>query len=372
MNNSNKKNLEQLIAKHGQSIIKDKMRCESLIRDYYIGSILQRNLLIQSLKIGIPQELLSNQKNPQLELILRRSISNMQNSYGIKDELANWIIETWKKVLMSPHTPQKKTIAQLGKPAELIINFGKNIPPELAIIPAQFIIDLGKNIPLELVIIPAGKFMMGSLVHEKNRYANEKQNEVTLTKSYCLGKYPVIQEQWEGIMGNNPSKKKGAKLPITDISWDHCQEFIRKLNAKIDGRYRLPTEAEWEYACRAGTSTAYSVGNSLTEADANIHVGIACIHGGMPTGIKAAGSYKPNAFGLYDMHGNVWEWCEDRYGDYPSEPVTDPKGPTTGDRRVLRGGSFNYDDSVARSSHRNYYMPSVRVSSFGFRLARTP
>ena len=163
------------------------------------------------------------------------------------------------------------------------------------------------------------------------------------------------------VIGNNPSRIKGAKLPVTDVSWEECQEFIKKLNAKTDGGYRLPTEAEWEYACRAGTTTAYSVGDSLAKSDANID----------GDSIKAVGSYKSNAFDLYDMHGNVWEWCEDWYGDYPAGAVTDPKGPAMGEDRVLRGGSFYSFDSLARSSDRVSFSPTNRVSICGFRLART-
>jgi formylglycine-generating enzyme required for sulfatase activity len=213
--------------------------------------------------------------------------------------------------------------------------------------------DLGKGIKLEIVLIPAGKVMMGE---------PGKDHEVTLTKPYYMGKYEVTQEQWEGVMGYNPSRVKGAKLPVTVVSWEDCQEFIKKLNAKTNGGYRLPTEAEWEYACRAGTTTAYSFGDSLTKSDANID----------GDSIKAVGSYKPNAFGLYDMHGNVWEWCEDWMADYPAGALTDPKGPGTGTSRVLRGGSFNFGVSMARSSDRFNGAPSARYNLGGFRLARTP
>ena len=321
------------------------MRCESLIRDYYIGSILERNLLIQSLKIGISQELLSNQKSPQIELILTRSMSNMQNSYGIKDELTNWILETWKKALTSPNNLQNQSLGHLGKPVDLIIN-------------------LGKNIHLETVLISAGKFLMGSLVYENGRNDDETQHEVTLTKSYYMGKYAVTQEQWKAVMGKNPRYIKGANLPVTDVSWEDCQKFIKKLNGITKGKYRLPTESEWEYACRAGTTTAYSFGAKITPKDANYG----------DSGIDepvAVGSYKPNAFGLYGMHGNVWEWCEDWEADYPKGAVTDPKGPATGEYRVLRGGSFVDAESGARSSVRFNNSPTYRSSDAGFRLART-
>ncbi|MEN9672246.1 MAG: hypothetical protein RL553_511 [Planctomycetota bacterium] len=217
------------------------------------------------------------------------------------------------------------------------------------------------SIEKEMVLIPAGKFKMGSPESEKGRSKAETQHEVTLTKPFYMGKYEVTQEQWNALMGNNPSATKGAKLPVTRVSWEDCQEFIKKLNPKTNGGYRLPTEAEWEFACRAGTATAYSFGDNLTKSDANIY--------GDST--KAVGSYRPNAFGLYDMHGNVFELCEDWHGDYPDGAVMDPKGPVTGEDRVLRGGSFDNIVSNARSSSRLTYTTTNRFLTYGFRLART-
>ena len=218
------------------------------------------------------------------------------------------------------------------------------------------------SIEKEMVLIPAGTFMMGSPESEEGRRYGETQHEVTLTNPFYMGKYEVTQEQWESVMGSNPSYNKGAKLPVTDVSWNGCKKFIKKLNGITKGKYRLPTEAEWEYACRAGTTTAYSYGDSLTKADANID--------GNST--KEVGSYKPNAFGLYDMHGNVWEWCEDWYGSLQDGEVTDPKGPATGERRVLRGGSFLTYELDARSFVRGGLSPTNRDFGNGFRLARNP
>ena len=224
--------------------------------------------------------------------------------------------------------------------------------------------DLGQGVKLVMVFVPAGKFMMGSPKKEVGRYDDETQHEVTLTKSYYMGKYEVTQEQWESVMGNNPSDTKGTNLPVTDVSWNDCQEFIKKLNGITKGTYRLPTEAEWEYACRAGTTTAYSFGSKITPKDANYD------YSGIGKPIEV-GSYKPNTFGLYDMHGNVWEWCEDWKADYPKGAVIDPKGPAKGSGRVLRGGSFVFLESLARSSFRDIDSPSGRISIGGFRLART-
>ena len=227
------------------------------------------------------------------------------------------------------------------------------------------VIELGKEVKLEMVLIPAGKFKMGSPANEKGRGFDETQHEVTLTKPFYMGKYEVTQEQWFEIMGVNPSRKKGRMFPVTDVSWNDCQDFIKKLNAKTNGGYRLPTEAEWEYACRAGTTTAYSCGDNLKKSDANID----------GDSIKAVGSYRPNAFGLYDMHGNVFEWCNDCYANYPAGAVIDPKGPATGKSRVLRGGSYYWTASIARSSNRNLIFtptPSNGNDLCGLRVARNP
>ena len=229
--------------------------------------------------------------------------------------------------------------------------------------PIEAKIDLGKGVKLEMVLIPAGKFMMGSPVSETGRRDIKAQHEVTLTKPFYIGKYEVTQDQWQVLMGSNPSQLKGARLPVTNVNWNDCQDFIRNLNENTNGGYRLPIEAEWEYACRAGSKTVYSFRNSITKNDANYGPG---------GKIVAVGSYKPNAFGLNDMHGNVWEWCNDWYADYPAGALIDPKGPGTGERRVLRGGSINHVGLAARSSNRDFYTPTFQFNDYGFRLVRTP
>jgi len=223
--------------------------------------------------------------------------------------------------------------------------------------------DLGKGVKLEMVLVPSGKFVMGSPTSEVDRRDNEAQHEVTLTKPYYMGKYEVTQEQWESVMGKNPSYFEGTNLPVTNVSWNDCKEFIKKLNGITKGKYRLPTEAEWEYACRAGTSTAFSFGAKITPKDANYD------DSGIDNPIEV-GSYKPNAFGLYDMHGNVWEWCEDWYANYPAGDVIDPKAPAKGEFRVVRGGSFTTGGLHARSSVRSSG-DGDRYFHYGFRLART-
>lgn len=220
------------------------------------------------------------------------------------------------------------------------------------------------RIGMKFVWIPAGSFVMGSPQEEVQRRPSETQHKVTLTKGFYMGVYTVTQEQWQEIMGNNPSNFNGEKnLPVENVSWDDCQEFIKKLRKKDKKAYRLPTEAEWEYACRAGTATAYSFGDKtsvLSEYAWFLDLG------SLKT--KPVGQKKPNAWGLYDMHGNVYQWCEDWRGDYPQEAVVDPKGPPTGEQRVQRGGSWAADPDYCRSAFSLGNPPYNRGTDFGFRL----
>jgi len=235
------------------------------------------------------------------------------------------------------------------------------------------IFELPGSVKLEMVLIPAGSFMMGSPSGEQDRDDDEKQHKVTLTNDFYIGKYEVTQAQWQAVMGNNPSYFKGANLPVEQVSWDDCQEFIKKINEltnlRING-FRLPTEAEWEYACRAGTLTPFHYGNSLSSSQANFD-------GNYPYNTSEGiyrkkplpvGSFSPNAWGLYDMHGNVWEWCQDWYGEYPSGSVTNPTGANSGSHRVLRGGGWNSGARICRSAFRLNLSPDNRDNGLGLRL----
>ena len=224
-------------------------------------------------------------------------------------------------------------------------------------------VDLGRGVNLAMILIPQGKFMMGSPFSEPGHKSDEAQHQVVLSRPYFIGKNEVTQEQWETVMGDNPSQTKGAKLPVTNISWNDCQNFISKLNAKTESNYRFPTEAEWEYACRSGSKSAYSVGDKITKNDANYE--------NAKGGAKPVGSYKPNAFGLYDMHGNVWEFCSDWYGAYSPGKSLDPMGVNNGRDHVLRGGSFFVDGLLLRSSTRDLVAPDFHNVVIGLRLAKT-
>ena len=214
--------------------------------------------------------------------------------------------------------------------------------------------------------------MMGSPKEEKKRQANETQHKVTLTKGFYMSVYTVTQEQWQAVMGNNPSVFKGEKnLPVDQVSWEDCQEFVKKLREKDKKAYRLPAEAEWEYACRAGTKTPFHFGETISTDQAN-YFGEAVYGDGKKGKYRGkttpVGSFPANAWGLHDMPGNVWQWCEDRYADYPQKDVDDPQGAEKGDFRVLRGGSWIGDPWNCRSAFRRWYEPGYRFFNFGCRV----
>ena len=212
---------------------------------------------------------------------------------------------------------------------------------------------------------PAGEFMMGSPKDEANRNDNETQHQVVLTRGFWMLETEVTQEMWESVMGKNPSRFKGDKLPVEQVSWRDCQEFVGGLNdlkvTPTGYKFALPTEAQSEYACRAGTTTAFYSGGALNARQANFE--------GKTT--SEVGSFPANAWGLRDMHGNVWEWCLDGYsGDYASGAVTDPLGVSPNQSRyVCRGGSWYNKSWFSRSASREYYSSDKRDYHLGFRLA---
>jgi len=229
---------------------------------------------------------------------------------------------------------------------------------------------------MTFIYIPPGTFMMGSPKDEPERYDDEKLHEVTLTRRFYMQTKTVTQGQWKAVMGYNPSyfKDCGDNCPVENVSWNDAHEFIRKLNELDRGgnTYRLPTEAEWEYACRAGTITPFAFGKCLSTDEANYNGNYpleGCPKGKYRGKMIPVGSLKANDWGLYDMHGNVWEWVQDWYGDYPSGSVTDPVGPERGSGRVLRGGSWNNFAAICRSAYRSRSVPVNRYGSIGFRLS---
>lgn len=254
--------------------------------------------------------------------------------------------------------------------------------------PEAKIKEADNTIGMKFVLIPAGTFLMGSPEKEVYRNKDEAQHEVTITKPFYLGVHEVTQGQYAKIMGDNPSffsadgggkqrvkNRDTSNHPVERVSWLDAVEFCKKLGNKEGKMYRLPSEAEWEYACRAGTQTVFNVGHDFNSTLANINGLSYSSYGAEKAGpfwrsTVTVGDYKANAFGLYDMHGNVQEWCQDWYNAdyYATSPKEDPPGPKEGTERVLRGGAWPSSAKACRSAARNHLPPDDRTYTCGLRV----
>jgi formylglycine-generating enzyme required for sulfatase activity len=221
--------------------------------------------------------------------------------------------------------------------------------------------------------------MMGSPEDELGREHDEIPHWVRLTKAFWIGRYPVTQSQYEAVMGNNPSGFKGERRPVENVSWHDAVEFCHRLNKRVrqssampdDFEFRLPTEAEWEHACRAGTTSAFNDGSPCTKPEGNDPAldRLGWFNENSDGETHSVGEKAPNAWGLYDTHGNVWEWCLDGMQDYTTQPQIDPMGPLECARRVVRGGSFWDGAGRCQSAFRLAYEPCDPIWNMGFRLA---
>jgi len=215
-----------------------------------------------------------------------------------------------------------------------------------------------------MVKVEAGSFNMGATPEMINPDTDEKPvHRVTLTNDYYIGKYEVTQALWQAVTDSNPSNFKGNDLPVEMVSWNDCQDFISKLNSMTGKRFHLPTEAQWEYAARGGKkSRGYQYSGSNTLGDVAWYSGNSCSR------THAVGTKQPNELGIYDMAGNVWEWCQDWYGSYSSSPQTNSTGAVSGSYRVFRGGSWYYSAWYCRTSYRRNGTPGFRDNDLGLRL----
>lgn len=319
---------------------------------------------------------------PRLTIQSALAVTN-QIQYSTDPGQTNWTVLTNLVVTQSPYW-----FADVGAPPSAhrfyrVLAFTQtNFPPA----------------PTNMVLIPIGTFVMGSPEEERMRNMDEVQHSVTLPNSFYMGKYPVTQGQYLAVVGSNPSFFKtnahgvaDLNRPVETVSWSNATNYCALLTQteRVAGRistnwaYRLPTEAEREYACRAGTTTAFHFGRAIHAglASFNFYYEYDAITGEIyipnpvvpeltrPTPV---GVYAPNAFGLYDMHGNIWEWCQDWYGPYPNGTVIDPRGAPAGSTRVIRGGSFGNDGSRCRSAVRDSNLPTNKNNYTGFRVVLAP
>ncbi|WP_461255910.1 SUMF1/EgtB/PvdO family nonheme iron enzyme [Treponema sp. R80B11-R83G3] len=299
-----------------------------------------------------------------------------QKSYVWKKGMADWV--------------EAETIQELE---ESIADLPPPLPQKLTAVfstGTQTAANPQSAVSADMVRIQDGTFKMGSPANELSRGSDEVQHQVTVSGFY-MGRYEVTQKEYKEVMGTNPSKFKMDDLPVERVNWYDAVEYCNK-RSQMEGLtpaytrngdnvtwnrgasgYRLPTEAEWEYACRAGTTTPFSTGNNITTSQANYNGKYPYNNNAKGENRKkttAVGSLLPNAWGLYDMHGNVWEWCWDWYGDYTNRSQTDQIGVVIGTHRVLRGGGWSSCGLDLRSACRDYFYPNYRNYNIGFRLVR--
>ncbi len=342
-----------VIAKSGKTPKEDRRR-QIFAKLLELGHHLPRHVLADAIRIN--ESDISDENSGYVGL-LEKLADNRLNAGEFALEWREISVEMPKKP--DPPKPKIEPPVKPGKPPQ---NKTSSIEPEFV-----------NSINMKFVYIQPGTFMMGSPEDEPGRYDNEILHKVTLTKGFYMQTTQVTQKQWQAVMGNNPSHfKHDENCPVECVSWDDTQDFIRKLNEKEGAdKYRLPTEAEWEYTCRAGTTAPFYFGKCLSTDQANYDGNYpleGCPKGQYREKTVPVGSFAPNAWGLYDMHGNVWEWCQDWYGDYPTGAVTDPIGAGDGSCRVLRGGGWFSSARLCRTAYRRSNSPGDRGNNGGFRL----
>ena len=332
------------------------------------GAETETYLWLMPLKEGGKKLLVSNDRllsdDDDLARVLAGVCAGGSSAAAVDKELAGWVDSqrtAAKQAASEAKTAEEKALAEAKAKAEAMrARMASG---------GAFRAEAGERLVLGLAVrwVPSGRFTMGSPSSEPDRSSDEVQHEVVLTRGFFLAETECTQGQWESVMGGNPSHFKGSERPVEQVSWGEAVEYCRKLTDKqrAEGilpegwEWRLPTEAEWEYAVRAGTA-----GARYGELDA-----IAWWSGNSGSETHAVSQKAANAWGLHDMMGNVWEWCGDWYGDYPTGSVTNPTGPSSGSGRVLRGGCWFFDAGLARSAYRFWNDPGYRSGSLGFRPA---
>ena len=362
--------LYEIIEIYGKSIYYEDKKLEGLLKDFCGEYKKEINLIMLAVRSKIALEMLDFNSNGHIEIILPQLTKRLADDYSINQNSAKWVIDSVSislKLIKMDDLKINESIKSVKNIVVSVLEETKNELPDNKL-NHDLIIDFDDSIILEMTKIPAGIFEMGSRDSELNRDLDEGPiHVVNITQEFYLSKYQITQGLWVKLMKKNPSKFHNYKnYPVNNVSWNDCQEFIGRLNELnlTTGFFKLPTEAEWEYACRAGTKTPYYWGDNMS--------GNFCWYDGNSEHIPhPVGQKKPNAFGLYDMSGNLMDWCNDWYDEnyYKTSPINDPAGPINGTYRVLRGGSWNLLSNECRSANRDHASPSSKGSYTGLRLA---
>ena len=372
MNDLPRQKLQFILSQYGRSICDEPKRCEGMLKDLCNGECKREiTVLIGALRENVAKELLAQSATLPIEAIAPKLTRRLYDDLGIAEEFAQWAVETWALALgllaaPLPTFTLKKTSHQTSE-----------VSKTSEVLTLPFTVDLGKGVTLELLAIAGGTFLMGAPNSEKDSYDSERpQHRVTLQPFY-MGKYPVTQAQWQAVMGSNPSYFKGNDRPVEQVSWHDAQAFLKNFRSLGDfGNLtpRLPTEAEWEYACRAGTTTPFYFGETISADQANYNGNYT--YGKGKQGVYReqttdVGSFPPNAFGLCDMHGNVWEWQSDSWHDNYNGAPTDGSiwgSLDDGKAKLLRGGGWGDYPDNCRSASRGRYLPDNQYGGLGLRV----
>jgi formylglycine-generating enzyme required for sulfatase activity len=344
-----------IVRKYGDGILLEPQRLSEIIGELIPGELVTRKRLNLAIREKVPQKLhgLKQKDAHERSRAMKAEASGLYEVYGMREEMTYEIVNYFAVALGYGALAAAPYQAHPKPPASAVPAGGPNVV-------------MDDVVGIEMVFVRGGTFMMGDT--GGNGYDNEKPvHSVTLSDFY-IGKYPVTQRQWFEVMESSPSYFTGDDLPVERVSWNDAYRFIQKLNAKTGNKYRLPTEAEWEYAARGGADSRgyiYSGSNDIND------VAWYRDHSGYKT--HNVGTKAPNELGIYNMSGNVWEWVNDWYDrEYREIPDTDPPGPSTGSYRVSRGGSWGNAAGGCRVSHRSYCYPDDRRGILGFRLAVSP
>ncbi len=405
--------LRQLILDHGRTLATDPRRCEAMLRDLCADQRREVNLLINALREQIGADLLTSAE--PVAMRLARLSRRLEDHLSLKPEAAVWAVETWALVLgviehpqpvaptpapsaPAPMTPQPAARPRVRTPpappppavpdihgwSAAQVQRQQQSAAEALSLPVAFCDRLAQGgLGPELMVIPAGSFLMGSPEGEEGRFDWEgPQHRVTLARPFGIGRFTVTFDDYDAFCAVTKREKPDdqgwgrGRQPVINVSWDDAAAYCQWVSAQTGQGYRLPSEAEWEYGCRAGTTTPFHFGATLSTAQANYNGNDTYGSGALGQHRRrtvAMGSLPANPWGLHEIHGNVWEWCEDcRNGSYDGAP-TDGSASRHGDcrRRVLRGGSWYSDPRGARAAIRSGSAPEDRSYCYGFRLART-